>query len=66
MVAHVKSCALIPWCAAKDTLATNGECESYQCADAGTHVEDTPEPGPVPALALFNGIRHHDCTLSSP
>ena len=42
------------------------EGQTYQSTNAGTDVEDTPEPSPVPAFALLNGIRHDDSTLRRP
>jgi hypothetical protein len=43
-----------------------GAGKSYQLANDGTHVENTPEPGKVVALLVLMGVGNHDGTLGSP
>lgn len=39
---------------------------TYQTTDAGTNVENGPEPCEVPAFLVFRGVGHHDCALGGP
>lgn len=47
-------------------MAPGSTGKTYQTTQAGTNVEDTPEPSKVPTLGLFGRVGHHNGALRSP
>lgn len=39
---------------------------TYQTAHTSANVEDSPEPGEIPAFLVFVRVGHHDGTLGRP